>query len=180
MSATNDTPLKRFTAFWVVLGAFLLFGILALLLAPLANTSEVTAADAAGAERRLAVRALVEEEQAKNLARTESGGQLQVPPAEVFSFVGAKLASAKPAAVKDEKFRDPAAVAAEAAAEAPAEEATPAETAPAEAVVPEESDPAPEPVTTPAPAEATEANPALTPQAPSAETETEPADPSSL
>lgn len=115
MPATNDTPLKRFTAFWLVLGAFLLFGIIALILAPLANTSEVTAADEEGAKRRLAIRETVDAEQAKNLSRSEAGDKLQVPPAEIFSFVGAKLASAKPKVMKNDLYRDPATVQAEAA-----------------------------------------------------------------
>lgn len=128
MSAPNDTPLKRFTAFWVVLGAFLLFGLIALILAPFANTSEVTAADEAGATRRLAVRELVEEEQAKNLVFVEQGDKVQAPPAEIFAMVGAKLASTQPQPMKEDRFRDPALVAEE-AAEAPAEEA-PAEEVP--------------------------------------------------
>ena len=122
MSATNDTPLKRFTAFWVVLGAFLLFGIIALILAPLANTSEVTAVDKAGAESRLAVREVVDAEQAKNLSRVENGDKLQVPPSEVFSLVGAKLVSSKPVAMKKDLFRDPAILKAEAASKAAAED----------------------------------------------------------
>lgn len=171
----NDTPLKRFTAFWVVLGAFLLFGIIALILAPLANTSEVTAADEAGAERRLAIREAVDAEQAKNLSRSENGDKLQVPPAEVFSLVGSQLAGTKPTTMKNDLYRDPAAGVAE-------EQEAPAEEAPAEAAAPTQ---APEPAQESKPAEtevapAAEENPALTPQAPSPETASEPADPSAL
>ena len=134
MSATNDTPLKRFTAFWFVLGAFLLFGIIALILAPLAKTPEVTVADEAGAIRRLAIRDEVEQQQAVNLIRTEKGDKLQVPPAEVFSLVGAKLAATKPQAVKDEKFRAPTAAPAEAAQTEAAEAEESKEAAPVEKV----------------------------------------------
>ncbi|GHC58413.1 hypothetical protein [Roseibacillus persicicus] len=142
MSATNDTPLKRFTAFWVVLGAFLLFGIIALILAPLTNTPEVTAADEAGATRRLAIRELVEEEQAKNLAMVENGDKIQAPPAEIFGKVGAQLASIKPQAVKEDRFRDPALVAEEAPAEQEDASDAPAAT---ETAAPAESEAAPEP-----------------------------------
>lgn len=188
MPATNDTPLKRFTAFWFVLGAFLLFGIIALFLGPMVSTPEVTAADEAGATRRLAVRDLVEQEQAAYLARAEKGDKLQVPPAEVFSLVGAKLAATKPQAVKDEKFRDPAAVQAEAAepAEKPAE-------APKEAPVTQEAEakaevvPAEPAVVEPAAAEAKspasaakQPSAALIPRAPRPETTPEPAEPTSL
>ena len=157
MSATNDTPLKRFTAFWFVLGAFLLFGIIALILAPLAKTPEVTVADEAGAIRRLAIRDEVEQQQAVNLIRTEKGDKLQVPPAEVFSLVGAKLAATKPQAVKDEKFRAPTAAPAEAAQTEAAEAEESKEAAPVEKVAEapvktasEEKSGAEKPVTPPA------------------------------
>ena len=134
MSATNDTPLKRFAAFWFVLGAFLLFGIATLFIAPLARTSEVNAADEAGAERRLAIRETVESEQAQYLARVEKGDKLQVPPSEAFSFVGTKLIQSKPKPFKNDAFRDPSLIQAEAeagAAENSEKEASPETTTPA-------------------------------------------------
>ena len=176
MSATNDTPLKRFTAFWFVLGAFLLFGIIALILAPLAKTPEVTVADEAGAIRRLAIRDEVEQQQAVNLIRTEKGDKLQVPPAEVFSLVGAKLAATKPQAVKDEKFRAPTAAPAEAVQTEAAEAEESKEAAPVEKVAEapvktasEEKSGAEKPVTPPAapvaPAQPASPAPAAQPEA---------------
>ena len=117
MSATNDTPLKRFTAFWFVLGAFLLFGIIALILAPLSRMPEVTEADEANAVRRLAIKEQVEAEQVKHLERVETEDKVQVPPKEIFSMVASKLVSSKPEAMKTELFRDPATVEAEKPAE---------------------------------------------------------------
>ena len=127
MSKTTDTPLKRFTAFWVMLGAFLLFGILTLIIFPFGKTDEVSPADEASAKRRLSIRYTVEEEQAKNLARVESGDKVQVPPAEIFSLVGSQLTETKPKPFQDEKYKDPAVLKAE------AEAATPAEAAPSDA-----------------------------------------------
>ena len=94
MSATNDTPLKRFTAFWFVLGAFLLFGIIALILAPLANTvPEVTeVADETNAARRLAIKEQVESRRGQAPRAHRRWRQtLQVPPTEVFALVASKL-----------------------------------------------------------------------------------------
>ncbi|MBK1834898.1 hypothetical protein [Roseibacillus ishigakijimensis] len=102
MSAPTDTPLKRFTAFWVTLGAFLLFGIIALIFAPMSNSDDATAADEAGAARRQAVREAVDAAQAEKLAFVEGEETAQVPPSRIFAQVGAKLAASKPAAVKTE------------------------------------------------------------------------------
>lgn len=178
MPATNDTPIKRFTAFWVVMGAFLLFGIIALILAPLTNTSEVTAADEAGAKRRLAVRELVDAEQVKNLSRVENGDKLQVAPAEIFSLVGAKLASTKPAAMKNEMFRDPASV----EAEEPAKEVSSPESVDSAKVVPaSDVKPAASSEATPATPKVTSAEPAkiseVKPVTPATVPETKPAKP---
>ena len=136
MSANNDTPLKRLIAAAIVLGAFLLFGIITLTLAPLSKTSGVTAADQDGATRRMEVRELVDTEQAQYLIRAKKGEKMQVPPTEVFSLVGAKLVSGQPTPFQNEQFRDPNQVTEEATAtpaessekvEAPAaNEATPA------------------------------------------------------
>ena len=116
MSANNDTPLKRLIAATIVLGAFLLFGIITLTLAPLSKTSGVTAADQDGATRRMEVRELVDTEQAQYLIRAEKGEKMQVPPTEVFSLVGAKLVSGQPTPFQNEQFRDPNQVTEEATA----------------------------------------------------------------
>lgn len=107
MTSKNDTPLKRFTAFWVVLGLFALFGILALLVGLVSSSPEVSAADKAGAIRRLAVRAEVDSAQAENLRLVESADAVQAPPEMIFASFGAKLVQTTPQAVKEERHRDP-------------------------------------------------------------------------
>lgn len=118
MTSKNDTPLKRFTAFWVVLGLFALFGILALLVGLVSSGPKVSPADQAGATRRLAVRAEVDSAQAANLQLVESAESVQAPPELIFASLGAKLAQSKPEAVKEERHRDPR-------LSAPAESASP-------------------------------------------------------
>lgn len=130
MTAKNDTPLKRFTAFWVVLALFALFGVLALIVGLLSKSPEMTAADKAGSDRRLAIRAEVDAAQAANLKLVENGTSIQAPPELIFASFGSKLAQSKPQAVKEERHRDPSLPApAEVAPEAPAEVA-PTEPAP--------------------------------------------------
>lgn len=126
MTPISDTPLKRFSAFWLTLGLFFLFGLAALVFGTLAGDSdEASAADEANAERRLAILETVNEEQAKNLAPLEAEDSKQVPPAEAFKMVSKQLLTRKPVAVKDERQRDPAIAAAASAATEPAGEETP-------------------------------------------------------
>ena len=135
MTATKDTPLKRFTAFWVVLGLFALFGILAFIVGLSSKTPELTAADKAGAERRLAVRAEVDAAQAANLAYKEEGASVQAAPSQIFASFGKKLAASKPSAVKEDRHRDPSVP----AEETPAADESASEAASAEAPVTSDS-----------------------------------------
>lgn len=109
MPASNDTPVKRLKAAVVVVGIFLIFGIVALVLglnSP--NPDEPTAADEAGAERRLAVREEVDAAQAGLLSRVDLGeGKVQVPPSEVFSLVGTQLVASQPKPFENDSFKAP-------------------------------------------------------------------------
>lgn len=111
MSSSADTPLKRFGAFWLTIALFLGFGIATLFLVPLFGQDEVTEADKVDAERRLAIKAQVEEAQAQGLALVKGETTAQVPPSEIFGKVAKSLVSTKPVAVKEERHRDPDAVA---------------------------------------------------------------------
>ena len=108
------------------------FFVITLILSPLSSVPEVTAADKAGETRRLAVREEVDAAQASLLSRAENGDKLQVPPSEVFSLVGAKLAATKPVPFENEAFRAPSTEpAAEQEASAEEEPAAPASEEPA-------------------------------------------------
>lgn len=137
MTTTSDTPLKRFSAFWLTLGLFFLFGLAALVFGVLTSAEdEASAADQANAERRLAILDLVNEEQAKGLAPLETETARQVPPQEAFAVVAKKLLSQKPVAVRDERQIDPAVAAAANAATAEAQDTTDSQGADAEATAP--------------------------------------------
>ena len=126
MTATKDTPLKRFSAFWLVLGLFALFGVLAFIVGLSSQVDEETPADKAGAERRLAVRAEVDAAQAANLAYKEAGSSVQAEPSQIFASLGKRLAASKPEAVKEDRHRDPSAPSEETSAdEEPATESAP-------------------------------------------------------
>lgn len=129
MNSTSDTPLKRFSAFWLALALFVLFGLIALVFATLPSEDEATAADKANAERRLAILATVNEIQAEGLAPSESENTKQVPPREAFEVVALQLLNKKPVAVRDERQRDPAAASAESAQEPEESDATAVEPA---------------------------------------------------
>ena len=51
MDFTRDNPLKRFTAFWIGLGIFLIFGALALIVSPLASERQDKAYEIKEAQR---------------------------------------------------------------------------------------------------------------------------------
>ena len=51
MDFTRDNPLKRFTAFWIGLGIFLIFGALALIVSPLASERQDKAYEIKEAKR---------------------------------------------------------------------------------------------------------------------------------
>ncbi|MBK1831704.1 c-type cytochrome [Verrucomicrobiaceae bacterium R5-34] len=90
----RDTPLRRFSTFWLGLAVFGLFGLLSAIVVCWSGSS--TGVEQVLKEQRLDVKETVAENQATMLERKvlEEGKTEQVPPSEVFDDISADLKKA--------------------------------------------------------------------------------------
>lgn len=94
-SSTNrDTPLRRFSTFWLGLAIFGLFGLVSAVV--VCWTGKSTGVEGVLKQQRLNIKETVAENQTTMLERKEleKGKTEQVPPAEVFARIGSELKKA--------------------------------------------------------------------------------------
>jgi len=90
----RDTPLRRFSSFWLGLAIFGLFGLVSA--AVVCWSGKSTGVEQVLKEQRLDIKETVAENQASLLEKKEleKGKTQQVPPAEVFNRIGGELKKA--------------------------------------------------------------------------------------
>lgn len=108
MSYSRDNPLARVSAFVWGIGAFLVF-VIGLGLIYLINRQDPSTLEDLAARDRYETKAAVfaAQDAALGYKETEPGVKVQVPPHDVYEYVGGKLVAAKPVAIEKPEQRGP-------------------------------------------------------------------------